>query len=249
MADYAVHHQPMQDFYFTFRPMAALATALSIALFIHLGNWQADKARTGAAAIAQFQARAHLPPVAMDGAVVDAAALRDMPIVVRGRYIAAEQFFLDNQQENGVAGVAVITPLEIAGSSVRVLVNRGWIGWGSSRAKLPAVAVPQGEVEIIGQANIPSNRKFFLMPDRDDVNPRLWSRIDLVRYAAMSGKTVQPLVILQNPDNASDTLVRDWLPPEDRVGMNKSYSFQWYGMAAALLVFFGVTSWRKRVST
>jgi surfeit locus 1 family protein len=53
---------------------------------------------------------------------------------------------------------------------------------------------------------------------------------------------VQPVVLLQTSSAAQDGLIRNWQPPEDRVPMHQSYALQWFGMAAALLVFYGYAS-------
>ena len=87
------------------------------------------------------------------------------------------------------------------------------------------------------------------MPERAESLPRLWSRLDLPRFAGEHSYPVQPVVLLQASEDAKDGLVRRWQPPEDRVGMHQSYSYQWYGMALALLVFYGVASVRTRKSS
>jgi cytochrome oxidase assembly protein ShyY1 len=54
-------------------------------------------------------------------------------------------------------------------------------------------------------------------------------------------------VVLQTSDtDLKDGLVRNWQPPQDRVAMHQSYSFQWFGMAFALLIFYVIASVRKR---
>ena len=226
-----------------------MATLLTMALFIHLGNWQADKGERVAAQRAQFQLRAQQAPHLIGAALEDPLALQYLPIQVRGRYQPEGQFLLDNQQENGVPGVQVVTPLLIDGSNTQILVNRGWIAWGASRQQLPVVATPVGLVQVRGIGSIPVSKKLFFLPDRDDPVGRLWSRIDLDRFARMHSGPLQPLVLLQSDGDSDDGLVRHWQAPEDRVAMHQSYSLQWYAMAAGLLFFFLVASWRKKVPT
>jgi len=62
----------------------------------------------------------------------------------------------------------------------------------------------------------------------------------LERFAKANPGALQPVVLLQQDQGATDTLVRKWPAPEDRVAMHQSYSMQWFGMAAALLIF---TAW------
>ena len=239
----------MQDICFKPRLIPALATLLTVLLFVHLGNWQADKGERRAAEIQQFRERARHGAYLIGPSLLDATLVQDAPVNVRGHYLPAEQFYIDNRQEDGKPGVQLVAPLQISGSQTRVLVNRGWIAWADRRSPLPQVALPSGEVQVSGIASVPSNKKFFLMPEHADERPQLWSRLDLPRFAAMHPEPTQTFVILQNPGDAEDGLLRRWPEPEDRVAMHRSYSLQWYAMALALVIFFCVASLRKRVST
>ena len=239
----------MQKLRFEPRVIPTVATVCLLALFIHLGNWQAGKAERRAAEMAQHSERARLGPYAVGAVLVDPGVLQDAPVTVRGVYEPEAQFFVDNRQEDGKPGVHVVTPLKIEGSETRILVNRGWVGWTQGRQVLPKVATIIGVVQVSGVATVPVHKGFFLMPERAESLPRLWSRLDLSRFAGEHSYPVQPVVVLQAPEDAKDGLVRRWQPPEDRVGMHQSYSYQWYGMALALLVFYGVASVRTRKSS
>ena len=213
---------------FQIRLIPTLAMLLGLAVFIYLGLWQAGKGDRLEAELAQRAQRSQLAPAALPGS-----------------YEPQHQIFLDNRQENDQPGVHVVTPLKIEGSETRVLINRGWIGWTQGRAVLPVVATPSGRVTITGLANVPSIKKFFLMPDHPEVQTKLWSRLDLARFEKLIGHPLQPVVLQQTGGDAPDTLVRHWAPPDDRVAKHRGYAFQWFGMAAALLLFFLVACFRK----
>lgn len=235
---------------FTPRLWPTLATLVGLLLFLRLGFWQDGKADLREAEIAQFQSRAHLGPFALTDAMVEPQAVQDAPVAVRGVFEPAEQFFVDNRQENGVAGVHVVTPLRIEGGDVRVLVNRGWIAWpGGSRKALPGVQTPPGLVTVEGIAHVPTHKNFLLMPEHAEVLPRLWPRLDLNRFTAEQKNPVQAIVVLQTSNNPGPALVRHWPPPEDRVARHRSYAYQWWGMALALLIFYGAASIRRRTTT
>ena len=231
------------------RLIPTLATLCLLALFVHLGLWQSGKAQRRAAELAQHSARARLGPIAIDARLVDPLQLQDAPVTVRGQYEPQHQFFVDNRQENGKPGVHVVTPLKIEGGETRILVNRGWVGWTQGRQTLPVVATPQGVIQVSGVAAIPVNKKFFLMPEHAEVQPQLWSRLDLPRFAREHAYPLQAVVVLQSSAEAPDGLVRHWQAPEDRVAMHQSYAYQWFGMAAALLVFYTVASLRRKRAT
>ncbi|PKO61789.1 MAG: SURF1 family protein [Betaproteobacteria bacterium HGW-Betaproteobacteria-18] len=244
-----IYHGFIRDMRFQIRLIPTLAMLLGLALFIYLGAWQSGKGDRLAAELAQRALRSQLGPALVTGQLLDGQAAQDAPFTVVGTYDAQHQIFLDNRQENDQPGVHVITPLKIEGSETRILVNRGWVGWTQGRSVLPVVTTPDGRVQITGLATVPSTKKFFLMPDHPEAKTKLWSRIDLPRFAELLGHPLQPVVLQQTGGDAPDTLVRHWAPPEDRVGMHRGYAFQWFGMAGALLLFYGFAMFRKGESS
>lgn len=234
----------MPNLRFQPRLIPTLGTLGLLLLFVYLGLWQAGKAQRLTDERSHYAARSQRAPVRLGAALVNPESLRDAPVVVRGHYEPARQFFVDNRQENGRPGVHVVTPLKIEGSQTRVLVNRGWLGWSEGRSKLPQLTTPLELVEISGIAATPIVKNFLLMPDRVEAWAELWPSLDLKRFQGQVNFPVQPLVVLQNRTDAQDALVRNWQPPEDRVGMHRSYALQWFGIAAALLVFYVVASVR-----
>ena len=238
----------MPNFQFRPRLIPGIAVALGLALFVHLGQWQAGKAENRQAEIRQHTERAQHAAYRIGTLRTEADPLRGMPVSVRGHFEPDHRFFVDNRLLDGKPGLHLVMPFRIEGSETRVLVNRGWIAWPDRRSDLPTVATPTGEVEINGVAEVPSGKKFFLMPEHEDANPALWTRLDLERFEKAHPGPLQPVVVLQSDEGATDSLVRKWPPPEDRVAMHQSYSMQWFGMAAALLIFYGVASLRKKES-
>lgn len=239
------YHWLMFHLRFQFRLFPTLAMVAGVLLFVYLGLWQSGKGDRLSMALAQREARSLQGPLPVSGQLVEPQQVQDAPITVVGNYEPDKQIFLDNRQENGLPGVHVITPLKIEGSDTRILVNRGWVGWTQGRSVLPRVSTPTGRVQITGLASVPSAKKFFLMPEHPEAAAQLWSRLDMARFASVLGSPLQPVVLLQSSADASDGLVRHWEPPEDRVAMHRSYAFQWFGMAAALVIFYLVASFRK----
>jgi surfeit locus 1 family protein len=236
--------QSMQKHFLLSRLVPAIGAACALALLLYLGFWQLGKAERLSAELTQRSERATLGPFAIDSTLVDPRLLQGARVSVRGRFEPQDQFFVDNRQENGKPGVYVVTPFKIEGSDTRILVNRGWAGWGQGRQVLPPVPVVDGVVEVNGLADVPSSKNFFLMPEHEQSLPRLWSRLDIKRFTAEHNYPVQPMVVLQTDTVRHDGLVRNWQPPEDRVAKHQSYAYQWFSMALALLVFCVVTSVR-----
>ena len=113
---------------FSFRPRwwAVLLAAGGCAAGIALGNWQSGRA-----------------------AEKRALAAAQAPVTLRGSFDARYTVFADNKLYRGRPGYHVVQPLRLA-EGKHVLVNRGWVAAGASRAQLPEVRTPAGEVELTG---------------------------------------------------------------------------------------------------
>jgi surfeit locus 1 family protein len=162
---------------------------------IALGNWQYAKFERKEAAQAQLDRRAADAPIALGGTPVSAEALRARPVVVRGRFEAGRQFLVDNRIHREQAGYHVVTPLQIEGSEMRVLVNRGWVPALARHSDVPAVATPGGTVELHGIAVVPGSRFFTLGSEADSGWQPVWQNLDLARFARLAGYPVQPVVL------------------------------------------------------
>jgi surfeit locus 1 family protein len=152
-------------------------------------------------------------PTQVGATLLDPELTQDAPLVVTGTYDATDSFYVDNRQMDGRPGLHKVTPLKIAGTQTRILINRGWVPWGTSRSQLPTVDTPIQTVTVTGIAAVPTSKGFFLMPDRPEAWPELWSRLDLKRYTAQSNHPVQQVVLLQTSDDGGPMLVRKWPPP------------------------------------
>jgi surfeit locus 1 family protein len=234
-----------------FRPRwwSTLLVAGLIPCFVALGNWQLGKAHAKEAAQARLdggrtEAAVTLPTIP----VADPEALHLQPVSVRGEYEPAGQILIDNRVQQGRAGYHVVTPLRLAGSDMRVLVNRGWLPVGADRQHLPAIDVPRGPVVISGTVVVPSRRFYALAPDTAPAGGNaLWQNLDLDRYRSTARHPVQPLVI-QLAATSDGGFDRNWPRLDERHERNLSYAYQWYGFALAsfgIWVFFAVRGRRE----
>ena len=231
--------------HFKFRWIPLIATCLLMSLFLRLSWWQWMK---GAAVEQQTQARqthAASSPLWLGAQKVEAAALDGAAVVVHGTFEDQGQFFLDNQQHQGRPGVHVITPLRIEGSSVRVLVNRGWVGWGRSRDELPLAPIPSGAVEVHGRATLPTGKAPAFVSESVGDTETLRTRIRLDDIQATADYPLQPFVILMSPSQSTDGLIKEWPEAENKAPMHKGYAAQWFLMALLLFAFFVRSGYRK----
>jgi surfeit locus 1 family protein len=126
-------------------------------------------------------------------------------------------------------------PLKIADSERYVLVNRGWIAGTGSRSTLPQITTPAQSVRLTGLATVPSRR--YLELSTKTIEGNVWQNLTLERYRATVPIALQPVVIQQESE-LDDGLVREWSAPELGIDKHYAYAFQWFVMAAAILVIY-----------
>ena len=229
---------------FQFRWIPLVATIMLMAVFLRLGWWQWSKAADVESQVQQRDVRSAVNPLLLGAQVLTAKEVEGTSVVARGHFDAQGQFFLDNQQHQGRPGVHVITPLRLEGTQIQVLVNRGWIGWGASRAVLPEVSVPLTQVEVRGHAVSPSGKAPMFVTESLGDSGALRTRIRLDEIQAAAKQPMQPFVVLMDASDA-DGLVRDWPEVTNKSAMHKGYAVQWFLMAVLLLFFFLRSSYRK----
>jgi surfeit locus 1 family protein len=131
-----------------------------------------------------------------------------------------------------------------------VLVDRGWVGMGPSRAVLPDPAPPAGVVSLRGRVDLPPER-YFELGRRSAASGRLWEHLDPQRIAAATGLPLLPIVVQAVDAEAGEGLLRDWRRPDYGIEMHEGYMMQWYtfaAMAAGLWFWFALRPWlRARV--
>lgn len=214
-----------------------LAVLMLLPALASLGFWQLRRADEKAVLQAEYDRRAGDKPVRIEGRVQRAADLRFYRVTARGEYDEKHQIYIDNRVHKGVPGYHVLTPLQISGSSIRVLVNRGWIAGTPDRTTLPAISTPGGTVNIVGTATVPLRGGFHLGPP---VPPgpqwqTLWQYLDMDRYATAVPFQIQPVVILLDPASDAGGLLREWQRLDAGVAVHHGYAFQWFSLAVALL--------------
>lgn len=239
----------MQIFNYQFKPklIPTLATLLLLPLMINLGMWQSNKADQKQARQELYDQRERDGFIFISAETLDLEALRYRRVVARGTYDPKYQVLLDNQVNKGRAGYHVITPLKISGSSVRILVNRGWVPVGADRNVLPQIETLANEVEVTGYLQDISGRYIELARTEDTHGywQPVWQNLDPARYKKDMPYTLQPAIILLDPDNSSGGYVREWPKPNFRIDVNRGYAIQWYLMSIALVIIYLVTNFKK----
>ena len=220
-----------------------LAAVAGIALTCALGNWQLGRGNEKAAFAQRIEMvnrdqAIELPPTEVK---VDDVAWRR--VEVSGTFEPKYSILIDNRILHGAVGYHVVTPLRIAGGDRFVLVNRGWVAGTNSRATLPQVATPPGVVRVSGLATVPGRR--YLELSSKVVEGNVWENLTIERFRAAVAIAIQPVVIQQG-NETGDGLKREWSAPDLGIDKHYGYAFQWFALAAAIMIFYVVHHVRKR---
>lgn len=224
--------------------LGGLLLAFLLPAFISLGLWQWRKAEVKTTLQTELDARSNDAPIIMPTALVASESLRFRRVILRGTYDAARQVLIDNRLYREQAGYHVITPLRLEGSTMHVLVNRGWVPAAADHRILPAAEVPTGTVELTGIAVVPAQRFFNLAAQPADGWEPVWQNLDLARFGEVLPDPLQSVVI-QLDATAPGGYLREWPRPDERADRHRSYALQWFGFAVASLGIWIYLLWRR----
>ncbi|TCS37030.1 cytochrome oxidase assembly protein ShyY1 [Paucimonas lemoignei] len=239
-------------FRFRFSWIPFIAAVIAVAIGIALGNWQSRRALEKEAIEASLQARAKQPTIELGTASLpDLRDLEFRRVRVKGRFVGDWPVYLDNRPYERRAGFHLLMPFRIAGSDTVVLVARGWLPRDPyDRARLPITRTPTGEVEIEGSVRLHASR-VYQFGEAAPLRPgAIVQNVTTEEFAAASGLKLYPFLIEQAEQDSKgaaydDGLVRDWPRPSLGAEKHRAYAFQWYGLAAAALLFFLITGFRR----
>jgi surfeit locus 1 family protein len=230
---------------FTPRPFTTLLTLALLVMLVALGRWQlhrADEKRvlydsfaSGAAATRRIdQATPAIP--------------RYQQVEASGHYDESRQVLIDNMVNGEQAGYFVITPFALDGGGW-VLVNRGWVPLGASRAARPSIPVADSPRQVRGRADhlptagIQMGTPAPLSPPFPVV-ANFPHRDEIARLLHETAWTEATDVILLDPAEP-DGYVRNWSAPGFPPMRHIAYAVQWFGLALALFVIYLVTNFKR----
>ena len=228
-----------------------LAAALGAAgLFCGLGLWQLDRAAGKRAASEDFERKQAAPQVDLNtGAVGPAAA--GHRATADGHFLE-QTILLDNQLHGGRAGYLVYSTFALDGRHERVLMNRGWIDAGPDRGRIPQLRSHTVDQRLSGRLSGPPQVGLRLQGD-DWIEPlasATWrvQAIDFDRLTQTLGAELLPITLLLDPDPQSG-LQREWAAPGSGEQRHLGYAFQWFALAAAVVIVAAVIVLRARQPT
>ena len=227
---------------FTVRPGLALFALAAIVVMILLGNWQTRRAEQKLALQQRVDALAQGPVSSLPSTPVAAAGYEHSRVMVRGEFSPQHTVFVDNRVLRGLPGYHVVTPFRIQGGDMHLLVNRGWVGVGPTRAQFPPIHTPAGELVLEGLAVVPPERVYELAGEIG-TGP-LVQHLVLARIQERTGLKLQPLVLEQTSETP-DGLARVWDRPDSGVNTHRAYALQWYAMGVLVVILYFTLNLRR----
>ena len=180
-----------------------------------------------------LESREQRPALILNDSNLDFRQVEYQKIISKGIFHYQKQVLIENRKHLGKTGFHILTPLYVEGSDRYLLVNRGWIG-GNAALTDPAYSTPEGLVEISGQAIVPQAPPLILGDGTPPLTQHRWPYITLDAYAAWSGLSLYPFMLLQTPGELYG-FVRSWPRQKTSDAMHIGYAIQWFAFALIAL--------------
>ncbi len=233
------------------RLIMTIVIMLGAIALCNLGLWQWNRHLQREELNRKIEARMSEPVITLDGSDVDPAALDYRQVEPRGVYDPSQEILLRNRSYKEETGFDVITPLRIIGSDKVVLVDRGWIPLSESLPESRKAFHVPGEVQIRGVARASqpyTNGSGPADPPLSAERPRLdaWFRVDIERIQQQIKQPLLPVFVeLQPTPGAQPQLPIPSKTESLGLGSHLGYAFQWFSLAAILLIGYVVLTYRQ----
>lgn len=222
-----------------------LLTLIGVAAFTALGMWQLQRAELKTGIMDLYQQR-----LAEDYAQISrieslADDLQYKRVELPGEFDLSRQLLVDNRLHKGRAGYHVLTPWVLADGQGVLLVNRGWVAQGPSRAQLPELRRPLAESAIRGIIVLPDASGFQLGEVALSSEwPQVIPFVDMVALQSQFPAPLLPEVLWMAPEIPGH-YVREWNPVWADPEKSRAYAVQWFSFAAIAVLLFFVLNLRK----
>ena len=214
--------------------LTVLSAAL-LAVLIGLGVWQVQRLAWKEGLIDQAEAAAAMSPVPA-GEVLNQPggefrrAILDCPGLDAAPYIELQSI------HDGDAGVRLISPCRPAGVERTFLVDRGFVGEAIS-ARPPVDPAAADTVRIIAVVREAPEPNWMSPPPQ---NGRFFARDPEAMADALGvdGAVDSRVLFAETSTNPEWNALRPAVPPAAFSNNHLGYAITWFGLAAALMVFY-----------
>jgi len=221
-----------------------IATALVFALLMSLGVWQVQRLRWKEGLIAQAEAASALPPAPLAQVLASASpefrrVILDCPGLATAKFVQLQTITEDGP------GLRLISLCHAAPDGPLVLVDRGFVAEEVSAR--PAVSESTTPVRVEGVLRRHGKPGLFAVAPS---NGRFLARDDAAFAAALNGGalTTPWTVFATTSTNPELAALKPSAPPAAFSNNHLGYLLTWFGLAIALLCFYGVMLRRRLTS-
>jgi len=231
----------------------SIVTLAFLVLLIWLGNWQLGRAEYK---YNDRELRSSIDTSKTLNLKADMDKTKDVlarHVVIKGSFDDKHVAFVANIKYKGRPGFFVLVPMKFAGSDMHILVLRGWTKQLRQFNVIPKVKSPsnvQRELEaIVDKPPVVGIKKG--QPDEGYAQwPKIITYVDVAWYESKLGVKFLPYVLREKGESTVG-IIRDWasfpaasltMPPEKHT----SYAFQWFSLAAVLLIIYLVVNSKRR---
>ena len=235
---------------------AGVATLVSLAILVTLGNWQVQRMQWKEGLIRQIEARAYGEPgdipleaewAGFSGKDQEYRRVRVSGVFDHAREAQVHGLLATQTRGHPLQGFYVMTPLMLE-SGAQVLVNRGFVPTQFRDPATRADALPEGEVEIVGLVRASQQRTAFV-PDNVPAREQ-WLTRDVAQIAAARGlDRAAPFYIDAEFDAGAPEWPRGGGTILDIRNNHLQYAVTWYGLALVLVgvfLLYGFRALRRR---
>jgi surfeit locus 1 family protein len=223
-----------------------------VTLLCRLGFWQLSRAQQKEELLITFENNAS--QVAMSAeellqTTLSPQTLRYFGVKLHGHFLNDKNILLDNKTNDGQIGYHVLTPFALDSQTI-ILVNRGFIPIGRTRASLPSISPILGEVTIEGYLDFAYRNPFIKrsLETHSIEWPLRIQALDLNLLQDLIGKKLYTMLVILHNDSTYGFIPpkqpKAWMTPSKHRG----YAVQWFLLAATLLAYTGYCLIRRQSS-
>lgn len=210
-----------------------IVCALALSVLLALGGWQVQRMQWKQGLIAQAEAAASQPPVAVMQVYQPRHEFRRVLIDCPG--LATAPFVELRTIEKGEVGVRLISACPLPTAPFVTLVDRGFVPETvSARPPISASSVP---VRIVGQLRMPPAPSRFAPPPEGKVFYARDHRA-MARALGVNKWLAIPMIFALTSSNPEWTALRPSAPPAAFSNNHLGYALTWFGLALALVGFY-----------
>lgn len=222
-----------------------LLALVFIGIFCGLGTWQLHRATEKKLLLAAFQERSQQAPLSATQ-LNQTHDWRLYRATLVGTFDNQHSVLLDNKTFHGQVGYEVYTPFYAEELNTPILIDRGFIPQGASRAQLPGINLIVGKIKVTGLLNTPPI--YYSMGKMTETETTTWPvRVQYLQLTELSRLLPYPLyhyVLTLAPEHPASYQIEWKIVPMDPA-RHTGYAVQWFALALTLLIISVALNWRR----